>query len=324
MTYVSGIWLEWAPLALSGLALVVPNLLFIWAIPESPAYLAARGRYTATETALRRLGRAEDPATYFKQIQSEVDPPLRPNNNTSAVSSFVTTYTDPTVWRPTAVCFAIMFFFQATGYNTVIAYSKLIFKESGLAIDDDLAIGLTGGVILVSCAAAIGLSKVTPRKALLLVSSFGSGAALVALGAYYYLKKTEGGALVTQAWVPLAAMLALIVFFMVGFGAVAWTVMAELLPTHVRGRVYPFAVAFAWICNFVFALSFGYIQKSFGSYASFWTYAGLSFGGGLFIFYLVPETKDQPAEEVAKFFVPRKMAKKEKTTCRHVEISTIA
>ena len=156
---------------------------------------------------------------------------------------------------------------------------------------------------------------------------------MVALGAYYYLKKTEGGALATaHAWVPLTAMLALIIFFMVGFGAVAWTVMAELLPAHVRSQVYPFAVAFAWICNFVFALSFGYIQKLLGSYASFWTYAGLSFGGGLFIFFLVPETKDRSAEEVAAFFRPRRnrlltstaVGKKEMMNDRHVEISTIA
>jgi SP family facilitated glucose transporter-like MFS transporter 8 len=330
-TYVSGIYLEWAPLALSGLALVVPNLLFIWAIPESPAYLAARGRYAATETALRTLGRDEDPAVYFKQIQTEAEPPRSVPGGVYSVKgalAFLKTYTDPAVWRPALVCFAIMFFFQATGYNTVIAYSKLIFKESGLAIDDNLAIGVTGGVILVSCAIAIGLSKVTPRKVLLLISSLGSAAALAALGAYYYMKKTEGGGMAAFGWVPLTAMIGLIIFFMVGFGAVAWTVMAELLPAHVRGGIYPFAVAFSWVCNFAFALSFGYIQRLFGSYASFWTYTALSLAGGVFIYFMVPETKDRSAEEVAAFFARRKTKEglKEKTEGGRgvVEISTIA
>jgi hypothetical protein len=122
VTYVSGIWLEWSALALSGLAMVVPNLLFIWAIPESPAHLAARGNFPATETALRRLGRTEDPATYFKQIQAEAELARQhaataaagaaPASGVSMVASFMKTYTNPAVWRPTAVCFAIMFFFQ--------------------------------------------------------------------------------------------------------------------------------------------------------------------------------------------------------------------
>lgn len=55
---------------------------------------------------------------------------------------------------------------------------------------------------------------------------------------------------------PLVCMLAFITFFMVGYGAVAWTVMAEMLPCSARGKLYPFAVAFSWICNFCFALSF--------------------------------------------------------------------
>ena len=78
---------------------------------------------------------------------------------------------------------------QATGYNTIIAYTKLIFKESKLAMDEDIATGITGGVILVSCAAALVLSKLLPRKALLITSSLGTAANLLTLGVYYYLKE---------------------------------------------------------------------------------------------------------------------------------------
>ena len=97
-------------------------------------------------------------------------------------------------------------------------------------------------------------------------------------------------------------MMAFIIFFMVGFGAVAWTVTAELLPASVRGRIYPFIVAFSWICNFGFGYSFTHIQDWLGSFTAFWAFSGLSLIGAIFIWLLVPETKDRTSEEIAGFF----------------------
>ena len=78
------------------------------------------------------------------------------------------------------------------------------------------------------------------------------------LGVYYYLRKEAP--IPSLVWMPLVCMMAFIIFFMVGFGAVAWTVTAELLPASARGKIYPFIVAFSWVCNFVFGYSFTHIQ----------------------------------------------------------------
>ena len=209
-------------------------------------------------------------------------------------------YSHPAVWRPTLVCFSIMFFFQATGFNTIIANTTLIFKESKIAIDEHVASGITGGVILLSCAVALVLSRLLPRKVLLLTSSTGACVNLALLGMYYYLRKT--GPMNGLAWVPLVCMMAFIFFFMVGFGAIAWTVTAELLPSSARGKIYPFIVAFSWICNFCFGYSFTHIQDWLGSFAAFWAFSGLSLVGAVFITLLVPETKERSSEEIADFF----------------------
>ena len=85
----------------------------------------------------------------------------------------------PSVWRPTLVCLAVMFFFQATGFNTIIANTALIFRESKIPIDEHVASGVTGGVILVSCAVALLLSRLLPRKILLIASSSGKGEPMI-------------------------------------------------------------------------------------------------------------------------------------------------
>ena len=81
---------------------------------------------------------------------------------------------------------------------------------------------------------------------------------MAVLGVYYYLRKEAP--IPSLVWMPLVCMMAFIIFFMVGFGAVAWTVTAELLPASARGKIYPFIVAFSWGCNFGFGYSFTHIQ----------------------------------------------------------------
>jgi len=293
-TYLSGCWMDWRTLALSGVAIVILFVIFVWIIPESPVYLASKGRFDEAENTLAQLGRLDDSSKFFKEIQTD----LHVFDMTLADSW--RQYFDPRVVRPLLSCFALMFFFQATGYNTIIAYSIILFRESGQTMHEHLATGITGGVILLSALLAIGLAKVSPRKTLLMVSALGTSSSLIILGAYYYLK--QEGPLPQWTFVPLLSMLMMITFFMIGFGAVAWTVMAEILPAKVRGHLYPFTVAFTWLCNFGFAKSFVYIQRSIGSYGAFWTYALLTLSGTLFIMKGLPETRNKSAEEIEKFF----------------------
>jgi len=293
-TYLSGCWMDWRLLALSSVAIVILFVIFVWIIPESPVFLASKGNFEEAEHTLDQLGRMDDSMRFFKEIQTDLD-----------VFDLTLTdswrqYLDPRVVRPLLSCLALMFFFQGTGYNTIIGYSVILFRESGQTMHEHLATGITGGVILLSAMLAVGLAKVSPRKTLLVVSSLGTSSCLCILGIYYYLKKE--GPLPNWTFVPLASMLMMILFFMIGYGAVAWTVMAEILPAKVRGHLYPFTVAFTWACNFGFSKSFMYIQRSVGSFGAFWTYSALTLTGTFFIIKCLPETRNKSSEEIGRFF----------------------
>ena len=88
----------------------------------------------------------------------------------------------------------------------------------------------------------VPLSRVFRRKVLLVTSGLGVSLALVLLGGYYQLKQTPGwvGAGPLPAWLPLLLLLTMILFFMLGFGALTWTVMAEIMPAKVNIRVPQF------------------------------------------------------------------------------------
>ena len=120
---------------------------------------------------------------------------------------------------------------KATGYNTILAYSLSIFHESGQSLDDDVVMGIKGSIIVISAVIALGLARVCLRKYLLVISSLGISASLVILGTYYYLKEFQD--VHNWSYVPLLLLVTMIVFFMIGYGALSWTVMAEIMPAKV-------------------------------------------------------------------------------------------
>ena len=154
-------------------------ILCVWFIPESPVYLAARAEFEAAEQSLEWLGRKPDSLKFFKEVQTDMHV-----FDTTLAKSW-RQYTDPRVYKPFLACLALMFFFQvkrlkifspqkisaaqpgkifkflcqACGYNTVLAYSLSIFHESGGALQDDVAMGVKGAVVLLSAVIALATAR---------------------------------------------------------------------------------------------------------------------------------------------------------------------
>ena len=69
-----------------------------------------------------------------------------------------------------------------------------------------------------------------------------------------------------------------------------------------RSQLYPFTVAFTWLCNFGFNKTFPYVKTYIGLQGAFWSYAALTLLGAVFLVLGIPETRDKTSEEVAAFF----------------------
>ena len=109
LTYISGCYLDWRMLSLSGLTLVFLFILCVSLIPESPLYLASKASFDEAEQALIRLGRRNDCVKFFKEIQTDMSV-----FDMSLAKSW-RQYLDPRVYRPLLSSLALMFFFQVPG-----------------------------------------------------------------------------------------------------------------------------------------------------------------------------------------------------------------
>ena len=103
-------------------------------------------------------------------------------------------------------------------------------SDSGHSVGHQVAV-IQGTIILLSAALALATARIFNRKTLLVTSGLGTGLSLTVLGLYYYYSQFSD--LTNWSWVPLLSIIVIIFTFMIGFGAIAWTVMAEILPTKV-------------------------------------------------------------------------------------------
>jgi len=150
--------------------------------------------------------------------------------------------------------------------------------------------------VLMTFASAVLIEK-AGRKLLLLQSSIVMGSCLITLGVYFKLK--DGGSDVSAiGWLPLAAVVLFIVSFSLGYGPIPWLIMGELFAPDVKGLASAIAVMFNWTLVFIVTQTFGPLNASIGSAATFWLFSGFMVLATLFVAIKVPETKGKSNAEI--------------------------
>ncbi|XP_039591260.1 solute carrier family 2, facilitated glucose transporter member 10 [Polypterus senegalus] len=99
-------------------------------------------------------------------------------------------------------------------------------------------------------------------------------------------------------WLVLISLMAFVSAFSIGFGPMTWLVLSEIFPAAVRGRAFAFANCFNWTANLIVTLTFldvvGYVGLSW----IFLLYGLIGLVAVLFIYFLLPETKEKSLEEI--------------------------
>jgi MFS family permease len=89
-----------------------------------------------------------------------------------------------------------------------------------------------------------------------------------------------------------------ILFFAPGLGPVPWTISSEIFNAKVRGLGTSISSASNWGANFLISVTFPIFTSSIGLAYCMFGYCILAAGSFLFVYLLVPETKQKTLEEV--------------------------
>ena len=198
---------------------------------------------------------------------------------------------------------------QVTGQPSVLYYTDTIFRDAGVGSWANLA---TGGFKLVATLFSVFVVDRLGRKQLLYAGNAVMAVSLLAVSVAFYGYESDdagsGGGLATislQGAIILSCLLLFIGGYQVGFGPIAWTLIAEIFPLEVRGQAVALAVQTNFFLNLVVSFFFLLELDLVGASATFGVFAGVLFFSLYFVHRFVPETKGMTLEQIERFFEVR-------------------
>jgi MFS family permease len=280
--------------AVAGVCAVFPVIaaVAVWLLPESPVWLATRGRTLEAEKSLRRLRGGDLPR---QEVEALLD-----GGSPSSGSAPFSALLRPEVWKPLLILNAFFLFQQMSGVFVVIFYAVDIAQEAGVHADGHLVSVLIGATRLLVTVAVSYASKRFGRRPLGVTSGVGMTVCMGALVGCSYLASPA------LSWVP-ALMLVLYIFMStIGFLTLPWAMIGELFPTRVRGLAGGITTCCAYLFSFAFLKTYPQMKDALGRHGVFMFYGLTALVGTGFLWVCLPETQGKTLQEVEHMFSRRR------------------
>ncbi|XP_057340466.1 facilitated trehalose transporter Tret1-like isoform X1 [Microplitis mediator] len=281
-------WIACAVLPIAFFVLFLP-------MPESPHYLAAKGRTEEVIKVLARLrGKSEDAVRYEA---NEIEAAVRENLNRKA--TIMDLFKVKANLKALFITCALVTFQQMSGIVVVLLYSELIFASAGnVGISSSLETIIVGLVQLFgSCVNPLVVDRLG-RRILLIISGTGSALSLGAIGLFFYLKDAAKSDVSGIGWLPLTSMIIYMSTYSVGLGPLPWTIMGEMFSPEIKTKASGITVFICCFLAFVVSKYFISVAVSFGQFTAFWFFGVFCILSVLFTVFILPETKGKSLQEI--------------------------
>jgi SP family arabinose:H+ symporter-like MFS transporter len=269
---------------------IVPAIIFIallFAVPESPRWLAQKNRETEARNILEKVGGKHHAATELAAIREATS---------QEAGKFSELFTG-IYFKPLLLAVLLALFQQFCGINAIMYYSTKIFATAGGGTNAAFTSSVWVGLInLLFTFVAIGFVDKIGRRPLLLI---GTAVQAVALGLVGWMFHTGASGLPL-----LLCVILFIAAFAMAMGPITWLLCSEIFPNQVRGRAMSVAAFTIWTACYVVAQTFPMMNDNpaIGPAKTFWIYGGVSLVSFFFVLVLIPETKGRTLEQIEKMW----------------------
>ncbi|KAJ6981774.1 hypothetical protein NC653_025009 [Populus alba x Populus x berolinensis] len=255
-----------------GLAGVPAVFLFIGSIviTETPTSLIERGNETAGQSTLRKIRGVDNVSSEFEQIKaaSEIARQVKhPYKKLMKRSSM----------PPLIIGILLQVFQQLTGINAIMFYAPVLFQTVGFKNDASLLSAVITGIFI--CFAEWKVS----------VMQTAIGGILVAF------LTTTGSLTKLQAAFVVVLVCVFVMSFAWSWGPLGWLIPIETFPQETRTAGFAFAVSSNVLFTFLIAQAFLSMLCHMRAFIFFF-FAGWILKMGLFVYFLLPETKNVPLD----------------------------
>lgn len=272
----------------------LPALLFfiiIFFIPESPRWLALKGKEKAAMNILEKI--------YY--LQTEANFQLNETRSVlqSETKSEWTLLFKPGIFKAIIIGVCIAILGQFMGVNAVLYYGPSIFESAGLSGGDSLFYQVLVGLVnmLTTVLALVIIDKVG-RKNLVYYGVSGMILSLVLIGVYFLFGEAWG---ISNTFL-LVFFLLYIFCCAVSICAVVWVLLSEMYPTKIRGLAMSIAGFALWIGTYLIGQLTPWMLQNLTPAGTFFLFALMCIPYILIVWKLIPETTGKSLEEIERYW----------------------
>jgi sugar porter (SP) family MFS transporter len=257
-------------------------------LPDTPRWLAGKGRWDAAEAVMERIAGPQG-AAEMAGIRASLE-----QEQHTATRELL----GPGLRRALLVGVGLAILQQLVGINTIIYYAPTIFSYAGFtsAHTAILATSVVGVLNVLATIVAVLLVDRVGRRPLLLWDLGGMVLSLGATGVLFALGPAHAGVLL------LLVLLVYIAAFAIGMGPVFWLLSQELFPTRLRGAGASVSALANWAANLLVSITFLSLIGATGKPLTFWLYAVFGLIAFAFTWVLVPQTRGQRLEQIETYW----------------------
>ncbi|NXE17930.1 GTR5 protein, partial [Ardeotis kori] len=283
-------------LGLTGIPSLI-QLLILPFCPESPRYLLIqKGNEEQARKALQRLRGWDDVDDEIEEMRQE-DRSEKEEGQFSVLS--LCTFKGLR-WQLISII-VMMMGQQLSGINAVFYYADRIFQSAG--VDDNnvqYVTVATGAINVVMTLLAVFIVESLGRRMLLLVGFGLCCASCAVLTVALNLQSTV-------SWMSYLSIVCVIVYIIghaIGASPIPFVMITEMFLQSSRPAAFMVGGSVHWLCNFTVGLVFLYMEAGLGPYC-FLIFCAICLASIIYIFFIVPETKNKTFMEINKIMAKR-------------------
>ena len=206
----------------------------------------------------------------------------------------------------------------------MLYYAPQIFATFGFTsvTTDLLATGVTGIFQIVFTLPAVLFLDNFGRKTFLITGVLGMCICHIIVAAIDGSFEASRATHTSAGWASIAFIWLFAVNFAYSWGPVAWVLTQEIFPNSMRSRGVSIVASTNWMFSFVIGLTTRDMLASM-RYGTYIFFACFCAGGAIFVWVMVPETKNKTLEELNIYFWGESdvLAAKDRERTRRIEES---
>lgn len=316
IAHILGTFLTWQMTAVISSFLPLICYILIKFVPESPTWLLARGELDKAEKAFKWFrGSSIESIDEFQNMvnrhltekHAAADQP-----KPSLIENIKTNFTKKEFLHPLGIILVFFSTLQFSGVNAVVFYTVTILENTlKKGINEYFAMILIDCIRVFMSIVACICMKNYGRRPISLIGTTGTAISFLGLSLFLYLM--QNSLLFSNAfWLPLLCFISFVIFTTLGLVPMPWCLVGELFPLHQRGLGTGISTAWNFVAFFIVVKTSPRLFREFGSVQTFFMYGCVALAGAVFLWFKLPETKNQTLQDIEDNFSKSKKTKANK------------